>query len=130
MKRDWDWQTQAACRGLETLMFYPERHDGAGLRAALTVCNGTKTIAPCPVREECLEFALSFSREDDQFGVYGGHTPAQRLRVRRLRETTIRAVAVTAERMRARGDTFTYQLSHLLNLVHDVLTSGDEKESQ
>lgn len=130
MKRDWDWQTQAACRGLDTAMFYPERHDNAGMRAALTVCNGTKTMAPCPVRHQCLEFALSFGRDEDQFGVYGGHTPAQRHRIRRLRETTIRAVAVTAERMRAGGDTFTYQLSHLLNLVHDVLTSGDEKESQ
>jgi WhiB family redox-sensing transcriptional regulator len=128
MRRDWDWQQRAACRGLETSMFYPERHDKPTLRAALAVCNGTEDTPACPVRKECLECALSFPDDDDGFGVFGGHTPAERHRMRDKRRRPDTAVAVTADRMRAGGDTFTYRLSHLLNLIHDAVMSGDETE--
>ena len=82
-----DWQTQAACRGTDTNLFFNERGDAHTLRTALEICNGVKKangdiiIAACPVRQQCLEFATSF--DDDNFGVFGGMTPSARLQIRR-----------------------------------------------
>lgn len=43
---------------------------------ALAECNNFA----CPIREACLEFALI---NNEQYGVWGGSTPAQRLHMRR-----------------------------------------------
>lgn len=65
---DWDWQMNAACRGIDTATFYhPENERGPSrLRrelAAKAVC------ATCPVVESCLRWALA-AREP--YGVWGG----------------------------------------------------------
>jgi WhiB family redox-sensing transcriptional regulator len=68
------WRHQAACRGADTDLFFPESEAGAG--PALAIC------AACPVRDECLEFALTTNQPD---GVWGGATESQRRRLRRSR---------------------------------------------
>lgn len=73
-----DWTTDAACRGLDTEMFYPGPNDMETREAARSVCMG------CPVRVECLEYALD-NRED--YGVWGGLHERERRRVRRRRTT-------------------------------------------
>ena len=45
------WRLQAACHGTGLDLFYPERGESAG--PARQVC------ARCPVRQPCLEYALS-----------------------------------------------------------------------
>jgi len=45
------WREQAICRGTDLNLFYPERGESAG--PARQVC------AACPVRQQCLEYALS-----------------------------------------------------------------------
>ncbi|MET9466368.1 WhiB family transcriptional regulator [Streptomyces sp. NPDC006544] len=70
----WEWQSQAACRGLgSTRFFHPagERGEDREERdaAAKRVC------AACPVREACLEHAL---RTREPFGVWGGKTEEER----------------------------------------------------
>ncbi len=57
------WMDRAACLGVDPEVFFPDRGDLHGLGEALAVCAG------CPVRHECLEFALS---ENLTHGVYGG----------------------------------------------------------
>jgi WhiB family redox-sensing transcriptional regulator len=74
--RDATWRARAACRDLDTAFFFPE--SDADAEPALAVC------ASCPVRDACLEFALT-TRQDD--GVWGGTTEAQRKRIRRRRST-------------------------------------------
>ena len=66
------WEKEAACRGLDTDSFYPEKDDSIGIPKR--VCRA------CPVRLDCLEHAL---RLDDQFGIRGGLTPEERRRIRR-----------------------------------------------
>ena len=68
------WRHKGACRGLEPSIFYPVSEDEAF--NAKAVCD------VCPVRQHCLEHALS-SRERD--GVWGGATEKERRRIIRQR---------------------------------------------
>ena len=68
------WRREAACRDSDTNLFFPDSDNDAG--PALAIC------ASCPVRDECLEFALSTNQPD---GVWGGATETQRRRLRRRR---------------------------------------------
>ena len=77
-----NWRQDAACRDLDTAVFFPETDEETG--AALAVC------ATCPVREACLEFAL-VTRQDD--GVWGGMTETDRKRLRRRRQEAARRKA-------------------------------------
>lgn len=70
--RNLDWKADAACRDLDTDLFFPENDAAAG--PALAVC------ASCPVRAACLDFALRTRQHD---GVWGGLTESERRRVRR-----------------------------------------------
>jgi len=67
------WRRLAACVGADSDMFFPISEEEAG--PAKAVC-GT-----CPVRDECLEWALA-AREE---GIWGGLTERERLRLRRQR---------------------------------------------
>jgi WhiB family redox-sensing transcriptional regulator len=76
--RDPEWRERAICRGVDTETFYlQDRMRAARARAheaaAKAVC------AQCPVRQECLEYAV---RNNELFGVWGGLTAAERLGVR------------------------------------------------
>lgn len=46
--------------------------------------NGTKKIAPCPIRNLCLQTALA-TRSD--FGVWGGLAPQERKQIRRRKKS-------------------------------------------
>jgi WhiB family transcriptional regulator, redox-sensing transcriptional regulator len=71
---DDDWREYALCRGVEPDIFFPTR--GEDSEAAKAVCRN------CPVRLECLDYALS-ARE--LFGVWGGLSERERREVRRKR---------------------------------------------
>lgn len=71
-----DWRHRAACRGEDPELFFPVGGDGAALArvaAAKAVCAG------CPVRAECLAFALVAISD----GVAGGLTAEERAQLRR-----------------------------------------------
>jgi WhiB family transcriptional regulator, redox-sensing transcriptional regulator len=68
------WRQHAACRGLEPEVFYPVTDEQT--EEAKAVCR------ECPVREPCLEYALT-NRERD--GVWGGATERERRRMIRQR---------------------------------------------
>ena len=68
------WRQLAACRGVEPETFYPITDEEA--EEAKVIC------ADCPVREICLDFALT-NRERD--GVWGGATERERRRILRQR---------------------------------------------
>jgi WhiB family redox-sensing transcriptional regulator len=73
----WDWQRMGLCRGRDSAQFFhPDGERGAsrGRReaAAKQLCRS------CPVRAECAAHALA-TREP--YGVWGGFTEAERLRL-------------------------------------------------
>ena len=80
-----DFFDDAACRSADTTVFFPVSDADAG--AAKEIC------AACPVREECLEFALETRPSD---GVWGGLTPIERHRLIRRRQKADRKRRATA----------------------------------
>ncbi len=68
------WRDRAACRGIEPATFFPI--DDEGIARAKELC------AACPVRTDCLEFALA-AREWE--GIWGGLTEVERRRLHRQR---------------------------------------------
>lgn len=65
----WLWRLDAACRGEDPQIFFP---DTANSAPAKEVC------APCPVRSECLDHALRYER----IGIWAGTTERERRRMR------------------------------------------------
>lgn len=74
------WRRYALCRGVGAELFFPAGELGA---AAIKEAEGAKAVCrACPVRESCLEFSLVTNQE---FGVWGGLTEAERRPLRRAR---------------------------------------------
>jgi WhiB family redox-sensing transcriptional regulator len=88
---EWEmgWQYRAACRGEDAEMFfapnYFERKEEKEQREvqAKTIC------ARCPVRDECLEYAL---RNREPHGIWGGLNESERKSLIRSRERGMRQV--------------------------------------
>jgi WhiB family transcriptional regulator, redox-sensing transcriptional regulator len=82
------WREEAACRGADLALFFPGRGESA--QPARQIC------ARCPVRQECLEFAL---RHGEVHGIWGGLTERDRRALRTRHRDTIRRerdAAITA----------------------------------
>jgi WhiB family redox-sensing transcriptional regulator len=70
----YDWMSEAACEGVDPDLFFPERGDDTS--GAKAVCR------ECPVREDCLEYALA---NGIRYGIWGGTSERERKRLRRIR---------------------------------------------
>jgi WhiB family transcriptional regulator, redox-sensing transcriptional regulator len=71
------WRLEAACQQLPTELFFPIGHGPraeAQTKLAKSICN------TCPVRAQCLEYALGANA---QYGVFGGMAEEERREVRR-----------------------------------------------
>ena len=75
---EYAWMVEARCRGASPSEFFPS--DGIGVELAQNVCDG------CPVRAECLEYALDHRIEH---GVWGGASERERRRILRRRRELI-----------------------------------------
>lgn len=76
MKRDPDWVDRAICKGLDPNTFFPSSKDSDcdfKIKQAKKICSG------CPVRLECLTYALVHK---EAYGIWGGMTER---RISRLR---------------------------------------------
>lgn len=80
------WRQLGRCRGVEPEIFYPAAaadDDDAGLARIAAAEETAKAICViCPVREACLEHALSVR---EKHGVWGGLTERERRRILRRR---------------------------------------------
>ncbi len=68
------WMTKAACKGEPVQTFFPER--GRGVARARELC------ATCPVRTECLSYALE--EPELLMGIWGGTTQRGRRATRKV----------------------------------------------
>ena len=81
-----DWVEHAACRGMNPALFFAGNNPGrAGNKPQ--VAHAVKVCAGCPVKAECLDYALN-AREIE--GVWGGEDFT---RSRRRALVKVRAVA-------------------------------------
>ena len=72
-----NWRDEAACRDTDPDLFFPVGTTGLAvdqIASAKAVCGS------CPVRTQCLEFAL-FTNQDS--GVWGGTSEDERRKLRR-----------------------------------------------
>lgn len=71
------WRMSAACRGVNSDVFFTTRGDPARVDEALAYC------AICPVTRECLDYAMSMPTGFRELGVWGATTPKARRRLSR-----------------------------------------------
>lgn len=69
-QRDVSWHADARCAEIDTDLWFPDK--GESTKEAKGVC------AACPVRAECLEYALDIN---ERFGVWGGTSERERRRL-------------------------------------------------
>ncbi|MCZ3387440.1 MAG: WhiB family transcriptional regulator [Actinomycetia bacterium] len=81
-----NWDVEAGCQSIDPEVFFPDRPADRAA-AAKAICRG------CPVRTQCLEFAID-ARLDH--GVWGGLTGAERRSLRRSRQRRARRAATAA----------------------------------
>ena len=71
-EQDETWKLDAACFGYDTRLFFPER--GESVQQAKQICAG------CPVRLDCLEYAMAIPNCS---GIWGGMSGRERRELRR-----------------------------------------------
>lgn len=73
----WEWQRIAACRGMDSSMFFhpPKERDAARENRA---ARAKAVCRQCPVIAECLDHAL---RVREPYGVWGGRTEDERAQI-------------------------------------------------
>jgi len=73
------WEVDANCRDINVNTFFGTADQQ---QAATTICQ------PCPVRNACLDYALTRNME---YGVWGGHTQDQLHTLRRRQQRATRS---------------------------------------
>ena len=72
-----EWQLRARCRGLPTAIFFAS--DGErGERRVAHEEQAKKVCRSCPVRRECLHYAVTSA---EAWGIWGAMTPIERRRI-------------------------------------------------
>jgi WhiB family redox-sensing transcriptional regulator len=74
-----DWTRDALCTEIGVEVFFSDGNGDQATRLAKQAC------AACPVVSDCLEWALSFSQRDDEYGVFAGTGPIERRKLRAQR---------------------------------------------
>lgn len=88
------WTDDAACREVGWTIFVPPEEHGAAARAAADYRLARPICGGCPVRVECLEYAMQAEGGDnhgDRAGLWGGLTPQERYQLHLDRTTTTAA---------------------------------------
>ncbi len=68
------WREIALCREVDPEIMFPEK--GGSAKPGKRICG------LCSVRAACLVDALTFPQSEDRFGILGGTTPRERVRLR------------------------------------------------
>lgn len=82
-----DWMSNGLCAQADPDAWFPEK--GGSTREAKRLCNGRTADdggptrrPPCPVREQCLRWALD---HEERYGIWGGVSERDRRRLSRER---------------------------------------------
>ncbi|WP_103528961.1 WhiB family transcriptional regulator [Streptomyces sp. SM12] len=84
-----DWRDQAACLPEDPELFFPVGESGP---ARLQVEEAKSVCSRCPVKEQCLEWAMNWPVE----GVWGGLTEEERRAMKRRAAREAAAARATA----------------------------------
>jgi WhiB family redox-sensing transcriptional regulator len=70
-----EWRAQAACRGLPTELWFPQKGDNHAQSVAKEIC-GT-----CPVQQDCYDYAMEVAQQVELLGTWGGTSQKQRIAI-------------------------------------------------
>jgi WhiB family redox-sensing transcriptional regulator len=84
---DYTWRSLAVCRGTDPDLFFPVGTTG---QALVQIARAKEVCDECPVRVECLDYALATNQDS---GIWGGLDEEQRRSIRRLNAARQRAFA-------------------------------------
>jgi WhiB family redox-sensing transcriptional regulator len=70
----WDWQADAACRGVDTRLFFPPGGRRGNLHRSLEDA-AKRLCSRCPVQLACRRYA---QQAQEPYGVWGGLTEGER----------------------------------------------------
>jgi WhiB family transcriptional regulator, redox-sensing transcriptional regulator len=73
-----EWRSLSACRGEDPNLFFPAART---VTMFVQLARAKAICARCPVRDECLRYALGTGQE---YGVWGGKSEEERKSMRRL----------------------------------------------
>lgn len=90
--REDEWRDGAACKGMDPNLFFAEHVGAQPSRQAKAACDR------CPVRGECLDWALDNS-EAERYAFLGGHTYTERREIARVRRAAADAFDSLREAM-------------------------------
>lgn len=68
-----NWRAYALCAEVDPDLWFPEKGNTSAVRAAKRIC------ARCPVRVQCLDYAV---KNHEEYGVWGGHNVRERRTIR------------------------------------------------
>jgi WhiB family transcriptional regulator, redox-sensing transcriptional regulator len=80
---EYGWQWRAACRGEDASLFFAPNHPEAKEEKAIREGQAKAICARCPVRIDCLEYAI---RIREPHGIWGGLNELERRILIRQRE--------------------------------------------
>lgn len=85
---DYSWRDEALCRDTDPDLFFPVGTTG---QALVQIERAKSVCGECPVRCECLEFALETNQDA---GIWGGTSEDERRLLRRQRAGRLHATAL------------------------------------
>ena len=83
-----DWQEDAACRKNDNILFFGPDQGESELEKQSRELKAKAVCQTCPVREQCLEFAMETNQK---YGIWGGLTDKERASLKRRRARARRA---------------------------------------
>jgi WhiB family transcriptional regulator, redox-sensing transcriptional regulator len=84
---DYTWRSQAICRDTDPDLFFPIGTTG---QALVQIDRAKEVCDMCPVKSECLEYALETNQDS---GIWGGLDEEQRRNIRRQAAARLRLYA-------------------------------------
>lgn len=89
-EENYAWQFKGACNGVDPELFYLP-YNIRGEEKRIQIAEAKAVCAKCPVREQCLEFALAV---EEPFGIWGGMSEEERqLLIRRTKRQARKAAS-------------------------------------
>lgn len=82
---DYSWRTNAICRDTDPELFFPVGTTG---QALLQIAKAKGVCCQCPVKVECLDFAMETNQDT---GIWGGTSEEERRQMRREAAALARA---------------------------------------
>jgi WhiB family redox-sensing transcriptional regulator len=83
---DYTWRTHAVCRDTDPELFFPVGTTG---QALLQIAKAKGVCCECPVKSECLDFAIETNQDT---GIWGGFSEEERRQMRRQAAAQARAL--------------------------------------